>query len=147
MLFNVWVPLFSVLGLWLVCPLQRWSSSPFSSPSVSFVIFSFPPNPVGLIMAYLSDRQVSAFLEFNRNTFPHKKTKTKLLISFVWFSDREVSGGSSNAGTTSSMGPKGFRKHFMTRKLDCENQAPNPDILFQRCFTANATCVRVESPP
>lgn len=143
MFFNVWVHLFSVLGLWLVYPLRRWSSSPFSSPSVSFVIFSSPPNPAGLIMAYLSEPQVSASLLFSQSTFPPKEVFT----SVVWFSGGEVSEGSSNAGTTSSMDAKGFRKHFMSRKLDCDNQAPNPDILFQRCFTANATCVKVESPP
>ncbi|XP_056912134.1 protein shisa-like-2A [Takifugu flavidus] len=60
---------------------------------------------------------------------------------------REVSEGSSNNRGTSSTGPQGFRKHFTSRKLDCDNQAPNPDILFQRCFTANVTCVNVESPP
>lgn len=72
MLFNFWVPLFSVLGLWLVYPLQQWSSWPFSSPSVSFVIFSFPPNPAGLIMAYLSERQVGASLLFNQYISPKK---------------------------------------------------------------------------
>ncbi|XP_070830879.1 protein shisa-like-2A isoform X2 [Chaetodon trifascialis] len=43
-------------------------------------------------------------------------------------------------------GPQGFRKHFMSRKLDCNNQPPDPELLFQRCFTANVTSVKVESP-
>lgn len=134
----------SVWGLWSVCPSQRWSSSPFSSPSVSFVIFSFPPNPAGLILAFLSERQVSASLLFNRSTFPKEII---VFPSIVWFSGREAGEGSSNATATSSTGPKGLKKHFLSRKLDCDNQAPNPDILFQRCFTANDTCVKVESPP
>ncbi|XP_075875841.1 protein shisa-like-2A [Nelusetta ayraudi] len=59
----------------------------------------------------------------------------------------EASEGPSHARETSSRGPQGFRKHFMSRKLDCDNQPPNPDILFQRCFTGNVTSVKVESPP
>ncbi|CAB1412865.1 unnamed protein product [Pleuronectes platessa] len=42
-------------------------------------------------------------------------------------------------------GYQGFRKHF-TRKLDCDNQPPDPERLFQRCFTATVTSVKVESP-
>ncbi|XP_030016769.1 protein shisa-like-2A isoform X2 [Sphaeramia orbicularis] len=56
----------------------------------------------------------------------------------------EPSEGSSH-GTTST-GPQGFRKHFKGRKLDCDNQPPDPERLFQRCFTANVTGVKVESP-
>ncbi|KAM8851432.1 protein shisa-like-2A isoform 2-T2 [Spinachia spinachia] len=36
-------------------------------------------------------------------------------------------------------GPQGFRKHFMSRRLDCANQPPDPEILFQRCFTTPPT--------
>ncbi|XP_064194498.1 protein shisa-like-2A [Anguilla rostrata] len=43
-------------------------------------------------------------------------------------------------------GPQGFRKHFFSRKLDCDNQPPDPDRLFQRCFMATVTTVNVEGP-
>ncbi|KAE8291218.1 hypothetical protein D5F01_LYC10813 [Larimichthys crocea] len=33
---------------------------------------------------------------------------------------------------SSRTGPQGFRKHFMSRKLDCDNQPPAPELLFQR---------------
>ncbi|KAM9844551.1 protein shisa-like-2A [Aulostomus maculatus] len=56
----------------------------------------------------------------------------------------DASEGSSNAFGTS--GPQGFRKHFMSRKLHSDNQPPDPERLFQRCFTATVTGVRVESP-
>lgn len=49
-------------------------------------------------------------------------------------------------GNSRGTGPQGFRKYFINRKLDCDNQPPNPDILFQRCFTPNVTSVKVESP-
>ncbi|XP_068605369.1 protein shisa-like-2B [Brachionichthys hirsutus] len=55
-----------------------------------------------------------------------------------------------DAGAGSSLGhpagPHGFRKHTMSRKLDCDNQPPDPDILFQRCFTPNIARVEVGSP-
>ncbi|XP_030257672.1 protein shisa-like-2B isoform X1 [Sparus aurata] len=59
----------------------------------------------------------------------------------------DPSEGSSRARGTCATGPQGFRKHFMSRKLDCDNQPPDPELLFQRCFTANFTGVKVESPP
>ncbi|KAJ8392521.1 hypothetical protein AAFF_G00073990 [Aldrovandia affinis] len=43
-------------------------------------------------------------------------------------------------------GPRGFRKHFPSHKLDCDNQPPDPDRLFQRCFIATVTTVNVEGP-
>ncbi|KAI1892092.1 hypothetical protein AGOR_G00150410 [Albula goreensis] len=43
-------------------------------------------------------------------------------------------------------GPQGLRKHFLSRKLDCDNQPPDPDRLFQRCFMATVTTVNVEGP-
>uniref|UniRef100_A0A3B4TWM3 Shisa like 2A n=1 Tax=Seriola dumerili TaxID=41447 RepID=A0A3B4TWM3_SERDU len=55
----------------------------------------------------------------------------------------DPSEGSSNARAS---GPRGFSKHFKSRKLDCDNQAPDPERLFQRCFTATVTSVKVESP-
>lgn len=43
-------------------------------------------------------------------------------------------------------GPQGFRKHFQRAKLDCDNQPPDPDRLFQRCFMATVTTINVEGP-
>ncbi|KAM7378971.1 hypothetical protein PAMP_004556 [Pampus punctatissimus] len=54
--------------------------------------------------------------------------------------------GSNNVRATCASGPQGFRKHFMSRKLHCDNQPPEPERLFQRCFTATVTSVKVESP-
>ncbi|XP_068197729.1 protein shisa-like-2B [Antennarius striatus] len=59
----------------------------------------------------------------------------------------DASAGSSHGRPGCSGGPQGFRKHLMSRKLDCNNQPPDPDILFQRCFTPNIASVKVESPP
>ncbi|XP_068073057.1 protein shisa-like-2A isoform X6 [Danio rerio] len=47
---------------------------------------------------------------------------------------------------STSTGPHGFRKHFLRGKLDCDNQPPDPDRLFQRCFMATVTTVNVEGP-
>lgn len=58
----------------------------------------------------------------------------------------DSSDGCSQATATSAAGPQGFRKHFTSRKLDCDNQPPDPERLFQRCFTATVTGVKVESP-
>ncbi|KAL6104205.1 shisal2a [Pungitius sinensis] len=48
------------------------------------------------------------------------------------------SEGCSAVRATGASGPQGFRKHFLSRKLDCDNQPPDPEILFQRCFTTPA---------
>ncbi|XP_020507073.1 protein shisa-like-2B isoform X2 [Labrus bergylta] len=58
----------------------------------------------------------------------------------------DPSEASTHVRVTCASGPQGFRKHFMSRKLDCDNQPPDPDLLFQRCFTANVARVKVESP-
>ncbi|XP_042606723.1 protein shisa-like-2A [Cyprinus carpio] len=47
---------------------------------------------------------------------------------------------------SAASGPQGFRKHFLRGKLDCDNQPPDPDRLFQRCFMATVTTVNVEGP-
>ena len=52
--------------------------------------------------------------------------------------------GPSHSGATS--GPQGLRKHFLRGKLDCDNQPPDPDRLFQRCFMATVTSINVEGP-
>lgn len=48
------------------------------------------------------------------------------------------SEGSGAVRAACASGPQGFRKHFMSRKLDCDNQPPDPEIMFQRCFTTPA---------
>ncbi|KAF7660746.1 hypothetical protein LDENG_00276730 [Lucifuga dentata] len=58
----------------------------------------------------------------------------------------DPSEGPSHAEATRPIGTRGFRKHFMSRKLDCDNQPSDPERLFQRCFTATVTGVKVESP-
>ncbi|XP_054624496.1 protein shisa-like-2B isoform X2 [Dunckerocampus dactyliophorus] len=54
--------------------------------------------------------------------------------------------GSSVSRATCVSGPQGVRQHFMSRKLHSDNQPPDPERLFQRCFTATVTGVKVESP-
>ncbi|KAK2895580.1 protein shisa-like-2B [Channa argus] len=58
----------------------------------------------------------------------------------------DCSEGPSQVTATGASGPQGFRKHFMSRKLDCDNHPPDPERLFQRCFTATVSGVKVESP-
>uniref|UniRef100_A0A665VGH3 Shisa N-terminal domain-containing protein n=1 Tax=Echeneis naucrates TaxID=173247 RepID=A0A665VGH3_ECHNA len=44
-------------------------------------------------------------------------------------------------------GQQGWRKHFFkSRKLDCDNQPPDQERLFQRCFMATVPSVKVETP-
>ncbi|CAL8278538.1 unnamed protein product [Lota lota] len=55
--------------------------------------------------------------------------------------------GPSHAGPPRASGPHGFRKHFMSKRLDCDHQPPpDPERLFQRCFLATVTSVKVEGP-
>ncbi|XP_048396008.2 protein shisa-like-2A [Stegostoma tigrinum] len=41
-------------------------------------------------------------------------------------------------------GPGTIRKQLQSRRLDCNNQPPEPDRLFQRCFMATVTIVNVQ---
>ncbi|XP_072246304.1 protein shisa-like-2A [Leuresthes tenuis] len=53
----------------------------------------------------------------------------------------------TRAGHSSApAGLQGLRKHFVRGKLDCDNQQPDPDRLFQRCFMATVTSIKVEGP-
>lgn len=149
------------MALWSVCPLQPWSSWLSSSLCVPSAISSSPQNPANLITAYLSESRVRADPQcgsLKQQLIQFPQLLSSLLFSicvFVFFFFHifvnlptvDAGEGSSNAREASSTGPRGFRKHFMSRKLDSDNQPPNPDILFQRCFPANVTCVKVESPP
>ncbi|XP_029356797.1 protein shisa-like-2A [Echeneis naucrates] len=55
-------------------------------------------------------------------------------------------GGSTMDNTSTPASPHGFRKHFLRGKLDCDNQPPDPDRIFQRCFMATVTSIDVEGP-
>uniref|UniRef100_A0A3Q3IVV2 Shisa N-terminal domain-containing protein n=1 Tax=Monopterus albus TaxID=43700 RepID=A0A3Q3IVV2_MONAL len=68
------------------------------------------------------------------------------LTDQMYFPAGDSSEGSSHARAACACGPPGLRKHFMSRKLDCDNQPQDPERLFQRCFTATVTGVEVESP-
>ncbi|KAK1879266.1 Protein shisa-like-2A [Dissostichus eleginoides] len=61
---------------------------------------------------------------------------------YMWW----LSEGPSRGRAACISGPQGFRKHFMSRKLDCDNQPPDPELLFQRCFTATVVGIKVENP-
>ncbi|XP_078418034.1 protein shisa-like-2A [Cetorhinus maximus] len=37
-----------------------------------------------------------------------------------------------------------IRKQFQSRKLDCDNQPPEPDRFFQRCFMATVTTTNIQ---
>ncbi|XP_043990956.1 protein shisa-like-2A [Gambusia affinis] len=54
--------------------------------------------------------------------------------------------GPSQGRAAGGSGPQGFRKHMMNRKVDSDNEPSDPERLFQRCFTATVTSVKVESP-
>uniref|UniRef100_UPI00398F66C0 protein shisa-like-2A n=1 Tax=Pristiophorus japonicus TaxID=55135 RepID=UPI00398F66C0 len=43
-----------------------------------------------------------------------------------------------------SSGPSTIRKQFQSRRLDCDNQPPEPDRLFQRCFIATVTTINIQ---
>ncbi|XP_068427649.1 protein shisa-like-2A [Clinocottus analis] len=58
----------------------------------------------------------------------------------------DPSAGPTPGRATCVSGPQGFRKLFLSRKLDCDNQPPDPEILFQRCFSATAIGMKVENP-
>ncbi|XP_035645958.1 protein shisa-like-2A [Oncorhynchus keta] len=53
-------------------------------------------------------------------------------------------GPSRSHPSSPPTGPQGFKKHFLSGKLDCDNQPPDPDRLFQRCFMATVTTINVE---
>ncbi|XP_056149723.1 protein shisa-like-2A [Lampris incognitus] len=72
-------------------------------------------------------------------------TKPSRLDSGLPLTALDPSEGPSNSSAFLPTGPQGFRKHFMSRKLDCDNQSPDPERLFQRCFMASVTSVKMES--
>eukprot|EP00062_Callorhinchus_milii_P014578 gi/632963951/ref/XP_007898163.1/ PREDICTED: membrane protein FAM159A [Callorhinchus milii] len=43
-----------------------------------------------------------------------------------------------------SSGPSTIRKPFQSRRLDCDNQPPEPDRLFQRCFMTTVTAINMQ---
>ncbi|XP_015241280.1 protein shisa-like-2A [Cyprinodon tularosa] len=76
-------------------------------------------------------------------------TKPRGLDSGLPLRAPDVLVSQQGAGTSHSSapsGPQGLRKHFVRGKLDCDNQQPDPDRLFQRCFMATVTSINVENP-
>ncbi|XP_010892969.1 protein shisa-like-2A isoform X1 [Esox lucius] len=55
-------------------------------------------------------------------------------------------GPSGHSSTPPASGPHGLRKHFLSKKLDCDHRPSDPDRLFQKCFVANVTAVDMEGP-
>lgn len=68
------------------------------------------------------------------------------MFSVVCFSGTGPSPQEGPSPLSAPSGPQGFRKHFLRGKLDCDNQPPDPDRLFQRCFMATVTTINVEGP-
>ncbi|XP_050948375.1 protein shisa-like-2A [Labeo rohita] len=56
-----------------------------------------------------------------------------------------VPGSDPTSEPSLSTRPQGL-KHFLNRRLECENRPADPERLFQRCFTAAVTRVNVEGP-
>ncbi|CAG5897032.1 unnamed protein product [Menidia menidia] len=56
----------------------------------------------------------------------------------------DSSEGPSQGRLTSGL--QAFRKNFTSRRVDSDNDSSDPERLFQRCFTATVTGVKVESP-
>ncbi|XP_037530654.1 protein shisa-like-2A [Nematolebias whitei] len=54
--------------------------------------------------------------------------------------------GTKASLSSAPAGPQGLKKHFVRGKLDCDNQQPDPERLFQRCFMATVTSANMESP-
>ncbi|MFT7808983.1 membrane protein FAM159A-like [Arapaima gigas] len=55
-----------------------------------------------------------------------------------------ASEGSSHLSNGTLGAQQGFCKNFLSCRLDFDNQPPNPDHLFQKCFMATATTVNIE---
>ncbi|XP_006786969.1 protein shisa-like-2A [Neolamprologus brichardi] len=58
----------------------------------------------------------------------------------------DPSEGPSHVRVLCAAAPQRFKNPFVNRKVDCDNQSPDPEHLFQRCFTPTVTGVKVESP-
>lgn len=90
----------------------------------------------------------------NRNpTEMGLRLEQQLFTKSVFMRDLSASPGSTSSPQrggpshpSAPAGPQGLRKHFLRGKLDCDNQPPDPDRLFQRCFMATVTSVNVEGP-
>lgn len=148
--YHTSFPLLSVFGLLLGCLLQRWSFSPSSLQYVCFATSLSPPNQAGMRTTYPYEHQVSlcpasSFIFF-KGFFLWGVFVLVFFLKSLWFAAGDPQEGSSLTGAMCSSGPQGFRKHFMSRKLHSDNQPQDPERLFQRCFTATVTGVRVESP-
>ncbi|XP_029474547.1 protein shisa-like-2A [Rhinatrema bivittatum] len=79
------------------------------------------------------------------STKPHSKLDTGLSLQSAGTEQHSFEGTSRSSQSTA--GPNGFRRHFFSHKLDCDNQPQEPDRLFQRCFMATVTTINVQGPP
>lgn len=64
-----------------------------------------------------------------------------MILTLHFFSEGDPNEGPSQV----TVGPQGFRKHLMNRKVDSGTETSDPERLFQKCFTATVTNVTVES--
>ncbi|XP_043941889.1 protein shisa-like-2A [Protopterus annectens] len=77
------------------------------------------------------------------STKPHNRLDTGLHLQTPGTNQNSLEEMSHSS---QSAAPNGFKKHFMSRKLDCDNQPQEPDRLFQRCFMATVTTINVQGP-
>ncbi|XP_039590602.1 protein shisa-like-2A [Polypterus senegalus] len=135
--------------------LARWNRGTGGHPQALSALQKHLPEPeksrvgalVGLsiaavvLLAFIITVCVLCYLFIS--TKPHSRLDNGLPLHTPG-ADLNTLEGSSHNGPTS--GPKGFRKHFLSRRLDCDNQPQDPDRLFQRCFMATVTTINVEGP-
>ncbi|KAG9467660.1 hypothetical protein GDO78_014516 [Eleutherodactylus coqui] len=74
---------------------------------------------------------------------PHNKLDTGLSLQTTGIEQNSLEGPSRSS---QSAVPNGFKRHFLSHKLDCDNQPQDPDRLFQRCFLATVTTINVQGP-
>ncbi|KAM4641461.1 protein shisa-like-2A [Discoglossus pictus] len=72
---------------------------------------------------------------------PHHKLDTGLSLQTAGTEQNSLEGPSRSS---QSAAPNGFKRHFLSHKLDCDNQPQDPDRLFQRCFLATVTTINVQ---
>ncbi|XP_069498283.1 protein shisa-like-2A [Ambystoma mexicanum] len=77
------------------------------------------------------------------STKPHSKLDTGLSLQAAVTEQNSLEGASRSSQSTA---PTGFRRHFFSHKLDCDNQPQESDRLFQRCFMATVTTINVQGP-
>ncbi|KAM4022447.1 protein shisa-like-2A isoform 1-T1 [Anomaloglossus baeobatrachus] len=69
-----------------------------------------------------------------------------VFVTFTTSSGIEQNSLDGPSRSSQSTVPNGFKRHFLSHKLDCDNQPQDPDRLFQRCFLATVTTINVQGP-